>query len=147
MSQIASNEDVVLDPSPHWIALVKPILQAALILAGLAVTWLYLPLRWGNWPYVLAFVAAAVLLLIFPLRPVSNWATTHIVVTTQRVIRKSRWIGIEWIEISLDKITDVRFTQGVIDRMVRAGDITIESAGRTGQEVFQDLPDPGRVQR
>src|SRR5207245_9385638 len=132
---------------PHWLGLVKPVTQAVLIVGGLVLTWLFLPFAWGDWPYAISLLIAIILLLVFPVRPFISWATTHIVVTTQRVIRKSRWIGLEWMEISLDKITDVRFTQNVIERVVKAGDIKIESAGRMGQEVFQDLPDPARVQR
>src|SRR5207302_2305548 len=98
-------------------------------------------------PYAVALLAAVVLLLIFPVRPLIAWATTHIVLTNMRVIRKSRWLGIEWIEISLDKITDVRFAQNPLERIVRAGDIRVESAGRSGQEVFLDVPHPERVQR
>ncbi|MFN2543964.1 MAG: PH domain-containing protein [Actinomycetota bacterium] len=147
MSQLASNEDVVLHLSPHWIALVKPVAQTVLILGGLVLTWLFLPLRWGDWPYILTFLATVILLLVFPVRPFIAWATTHIVVTTHRVIRKSRWIGMHWVEISLDKVNDVHYTQNVLERVVRAGDISIESAGKAGQEVFKDMPDPGRIQR
>jgi uncharacterized membrane protein YdbT with pleckstrin-like domain len=146
-SQLASNEDVVLHLRPHWIALVKPVAQTALIGLGLAFVWLFVPERWGAIPYAVSLLAAIVFLLVFPVRPLIAWATTHIVVTNERVIRKSRWLGIEWIEISLDKITDVRFTQNPLERIVRAGDIRIESAGRSGQEVFLDLPHPERVQR
>jgi Bacterial PH domain len=146
-SQLASSEDVVLHLKPHWIAYVKPVAQTVLIGAGLAVTWLLLPLSWGDWPYVVALLLAVVLLVVFPVRPFILLLTTHIVVTTQRVIRKSRWIGIHWVEISLDKIHDVHYTQNVVERLVRAGDVSIESAGRAGQEVFDDLPDPARIQR
>src|SRR5207248_11417980 len=125
----------------------RSVTQTALFGAGVAVTWLFLPLRWGDWPYVVALLVAILLMLVFPVRPFIDLFTTHIVVTTQRVIRKSRWIGIHWVEISLDKIHDVHYTQNVIERLVRAGDVSIESAGRAGQEVFEDLPDPGRRQR
>src|SRR5205823_4750760 len=37
--------------------------------------------------------------------------------------------------------------QSVFERMVRAGDLTIESAGRTGQERLQSCRDPERVQK
>jgi hypothetical protein len=146
-SQLASNEDVVLHLKPHWIAFVKPVTQTAVIVSGFILTWLFLPERWGDWPYVITLLAAVALLVIYPIRPFIDLATTHIVVTTQRVIRKSRWIGINWLEISLSKINDVHYTQNPIERLVRAGDVSIESAGRAGQEVFDDLPDPGRIQK
>jgi uncharacterized membrane protein YdbT with pleckstrin-like domain len=147
MSQLSSNEDLVLHLKPHWIAAIKPVGEAVLIVIGFVLTWLFLPARWGDWPYVVSLLVAVALLAIFPIRPFMTWATTHIVVTTQRVIRKSRWIGLDWIEISLDKITDVHFTQSVLERAVHAGDIRIESAGRSGQEVFVDLPNPARIQQ
>jgi uncharacterized membrane protein YdbT with pleckstrin-like domain len=145
-SLLSADEDLVVDLRPHWIALIKPILQTILIVTGMIVTWLLTPFSLG-WLYALTFVVAVALLTLFPSRPVIRWATSHFVVTTDRVIRRSGWIAKEAMEISLEKISDVRFQQGMLERLIGAGTLTIESAGRSGQEVLEDVQNPERVQK
>ena len=51
------------------------------------------------------------------------------------------------MEIPLEAINDVRFEQGVFDRMVGAGTLVIQSASEQGRQVFDDIRDPEDVQR
>src|SRR5205085_4144309 len=141
---LAPEEDLVFDLRPHWVALARPAGQTLAIAAGLAIVWLVIPLSWGSRAYVLSTLVALVLFALGPLRPIVRWATSHFVLTSTRIIRRSGWIAKESIEIPLEKISDVRFRQSVFERLVKAGDLTIESAGRTGQERLQSCRDPER---
>jgi hypothetical protein len=146
-SLLGENEDLVLDLRPHWIALVKPGAQTLAILAGVVMAWLLSPFRWGGWFYALTLAGAAALFIIFPARPITTWATSHFVVTSDRVLRRSGWIAKEAMEISLENLSDVRFHQSISERLIGAGDLMMESAGRSGQEQFQDVRNPERVQK
>lgn len=146
-SMLHPDEDLVFDVRPHWIALSRPAGQTLAIAAGLAIVWLVIPVRWGAWAYAISALLALALFAIGPLRPIVRWATSHFVLTSTRIVRRSGWIAKESIEIPLEKISDVRFRQSVFERLVRAGDLTIESAGRSGQERLQSCRDPERVQR
>ena len=46
----------------------------------------------------------------------------------------------------LDRLSDITYKQTLSDRLLRCGDILIESAGREGQEVLVDVPRPTRIQ-
>jgi membrane protein YdbS with pleckstrin-like domain len=146
-SMLSPDEDLVFDLRPHWIALAKPFAQTLAIAAGLGLAWLVMPYAWGAWGYAATILIAIGLLLLGPTRPLVRWLTSHFVLTTSRIIRRSGWIAKESIEIPLAKISDVRFRQSVLERMLKAGDLTIESAGRLGQERLQTCRDPERVQR
>ncbi len=50
------------------------------------------------------------------------------------------------IEIPLENINNVNFSQGVFERLLGAGDLLIESAGETGQSEFRDIPRPDDFQ-
>ncbi len=50
-------------------------------------------------------------------------------------------------DIALQRINDVAFTQTLWDRIVRAGTLTIESAGEHGQETLVDVPNSERQQQ
>jgi uncharacterized membrane protein YdbT with pleckstrin-like domain len=56
------------------------------------------------------------------------------------VLRKSG------IEIPLDRINTVFFNQTVFERVLRTGDIGIESAGEGSRQTFADIANPLRVQ-
>jgi len=146
-SLLDDNEDLVLDLRPHWIALIKPLAQTVAILAGVVLAWLLSPFQWGGWFYALTLAGGAALFIIFPAKPIITWATSHFVVTSDRVLRRSGWIAKEAMEISLENLSDVRFHQSISERLIGAGDLMMESAGRSGQELFHDVQNPERVQK
>ena len=43
-------------------------------------------------------------------------------------------------------MNDATFTQTVWERLLRSGDLIIESAGEQGQSHFSDIPDPEGIQ-
>jgi hypothetical protein len=69
------------------------------------------------------------------------------VVTSDRVIHRQGWIAKSSMEIPLEAINDVRFSQGVFERIIGAGDLSIESAGERGTNVFSDIRNPEEVQK
>ena len=73
-------------------------------------------------------------------------ASTNFVVTDQRVIYRSGVFAKSGIEIPLDRVNTVHFSQGVFERLIGVGDLMIESGGEMGQQVFADIPDPDKVQ-
>jgi uncharacterized membrane protein YdbT with pleckstrin-like domain len=141
---LSQSEELILDLRPHWIALFYPVGATVLLLAGAIVGLLKIHNRYGKWAVV---VAAVVLFLMWPLPRLVKWATSHFVVTSDRLIHRSGWIAKHSMEIPLEKISDVRFHQTVFERMIGAGDLTIESPGEFGQERFSDIRKPERVQK
>jgi uncharacterized membrane protein YdbT with pleckstrin-like domain len=146
-SLLSEDEDLVLDGAPHWITLLKPAAQTIGIVAATLLLWLWVPFRWGSWPYVIVTIVALGLLFFWPARDVIAWLTTHFVVTTDRVILRSGWIAKRSMEIRMEKISDVRFSQRVLERIMGVGDLFIESAGREGHSIFNNVAKPEAVQR
>jgi uncharacterized membrane protein YdbT with pleckstrin-like domain len=142
---LADHEEMVLDLRPHWIALVLPVLATVLLIAAEAIVFVaFDPPRWLAWVLLLAGI---VVLLAFPLRAFLTWATSHFVVTSDRVIHRSGWLAKSSMEIPLERINDVKFRQSVLERMVGAGDLVIESGGEYGQNRFSDIRGPEDVQK
>jgi len=75
-----------------------------------------------------------------------RWWFTHYVITNERVIVRRGFIARQGKEIPLEVINDVAFAQTMIERILRSGDLLIESAGEQGQSRFSDIPDPEAVQ-
>jgi hypothetical protein len=51
------------------------------------------------------------------------------------------------MEIPLEAINDIRFHQSVLERIVGAGDLIIQSASEFGRNVFANIRNPEAVQR
>jgi uncharacterized membrane protein YdbT with pleckstrin-like domain len=75
-----------------------------------------------------------------------KWWFTYYVLTTERLITRTGMIARAGIEIPLENINNVIFNQSVVERILKSGDLLIESAGESGQSKFSDIPDPERFQ-
>ena len=146
---LIEGEELVLELRPHWIALVLPGFVTLVVLIGWVVAMRILPadglgrslVFWG------ATAAAVFLLFLFPVRRFVAWATSWFVVTTDRIIHRQGWVAKRSMEIPLEAINDVRFHQGVLERMIGAGDLIISSASTFGRQVFNDIRNPEFVQK
>lgn len=146
---LIENEQLVLELRPHWIALVMPAIVTILVIAGWIAAVSYGPddgtgrdvTLWG------ATAIAIFVLIWFPVRKFVAWVTSYFVVTSDRVIHREGWIAKRSMEIPLEAINDVRFHQGVFERVIGAGDLIISSASEFGREVFGDIRNPEHVQK
>jgi uncharacterized membrane protein YdbT with pleckstrin-like domain len=91
--------------------------------------------------FIIAVIVVAFLLLCWlSFTPWIEWRTTHYIFTTHRVLIRRGVLRRTGRDISLQRISDVGFSQSLWDRFVRAGTLTIESAGEQGQELLTDVP-------
>lgn len=142
------GEEIALDLKPHWWFFSKqvftgmPLLVAMFLIMqvpgsqdgvrkALWVLWGILAIVWAIW---LATKYLA-------------WTFTHFVVTSDRVIYRTGVIAKRGVEIPLARINNINFAQPVWERLIGAGDLVIESAGETGQSVFDDVRHPDGVQQ
>jgi len=92
-------------------------------------------------------VLGLAILVWYPLRAFIAWATSNFAVTTDRIIHREGFIAKRSMEIPLEAINDVRFQQSVLERVVGAGDLVIQSASEYGRNVFANVRNPEHVQR
>jgi membrane protein YdbS with pleckstrin-like domain len=140
---LVPGEELILDLRPHPIALAIPALVTLVVVIG--GIWLIVKLS-GIIDWIL-LVAIAAVLILYPIRRLTAWLTSYFVVTTDRVIQREGWIARRSIEIPLEQINDIRFKQGVFERMIGAGDLMIRSASNDGPTTFEDIRHPEEVQR
>jgi len=138
---LIEGEELVLDLRPHPIALLMP---ALVLLVGLiAASWL-LTTDVSAWVPLIGLV---VLILAYVGPKFLNWWTSQFAVTSERIIRRRGWISKYSMEIPLEAINDVRFEQGIFDRVVGAGTLLISSASEFGTNTFNNIRHPEDVQK
>lgn len=141
---LTEGETVVSHFRPHWRMLAIPALW---LLGGIvAVVVVFGVINAEGW-IALALVGAVILAMIpLVVSPLIKWWFTYYVLTTERLITRTGMIARSGIELPLENINNVLFNQSVIERILKSGDLLIESAGESGQSKFSDIPDPERFQ-
>jgi uncharacterized membrane protein YdbT with pleckstrin-like domain len=142
------QEEVAVDLHPHWWYFARPV---AAIVGAIAVGVATLVFTENGTNLRKYLGALALILLIAAIAWLashySRWVTTNFVITSDRLIFRSGVLAKSGIEIPLERVNTVHFSQSVFERVVGAGDLVIESGGETGQQRFTDIRQPDRVQR
>ena len=139
----SADEQPVLLLHPHWKTLIRPVLVAVLVLAVALVAEAAIPSSAGR----LAVAAIAILaLMLWLIVPVLRWRTTTYELTTRRLRTRFGIVTRRGRDIPLTRINDVSFEKGVLDRLLGAGRLVVESAGEHGQIVLTDIPNVEYVQ-
>ena len=145
---LAEDEQVVEHLHPHWITLVPATFWLIVICAAAGAGLTNLPHGNLHNPALIAILVVGFLLLCWlTFGPWIRWRTTHYVFTTYRVLIRRGVLRHVGRDIALQRINDVGFEQSLWDRVVKAGTLTIESAGEQGQEALKDIPKSNQVQQ
>lgn len=142
---LIDGETVALDLRPHWWFFVGPVAAGiplmAVLLGVLRLTGDAQTVGW----YV--FGGLSLLWALWLISRLARWATTHFVVTSDRVIFRSGVFAKHGRNIPLERINDIASSQTFFERIIGAGDLLIESAGERGQQTFTDVGRPDEVQQ
>jgi membrane protein YdbS with pleckstrin-like domain len=141
---LAPGEEVVSESRPNWSVLAGPILSFVVVLAA-CVSVVFL---WGSAPIVVGYVLAGVALLAacWLAGQIVSWRSRLLVITNRRVVYRWGVLRRTGREIPLERVQDVTFHQTILERIVGAGSLLIESAGKDGQEPFPDIRRPAEKQ-
>ena len=142
------DETVVVDLHPHWWFLAAPTTTLLVAIAAALATLVYTSSDTteqtvAGWISIAALVASSTWLIV----RYARWLTTHFVITDRRIIFRTGLLSKRGIEIPLDRVQTVHFSQGILERLVGAGDLLIESGAESGQQHFTDIRQPDRIQR
>ncbi len=142
--ELMPNEKMILASNPHWFYFWKQVVAALGVFGLLLLLWT-VDVDWLNsvigWVALIAFVVLVVDVIV----EYVQWQTTRFAITNERVAYQSGIIRRRGVSIPLNRINNVNFNQSMIARLLNNGVVTIESAGETGDSVFENIPDPENV--
>jgi uncharacterized membrane protein YdbT with pleckstrin-like domain len=145
---LTHGEELVLRLHPHAKIMVRPALLLLVIVAATITILLVLPesaAAHGTIRLVVGLVGLLAAVIWFG-TPFLRWRTTIYEVTTKRLRLREGIISRSGRDFPLNRISDVSFSQGLLDRMFGCGRLIVESPGETGQLVLTEIPDVRRVQ-
>jgi uncharacterized membrane protein YdbT with pleckstrin-like domain len=139
-------ETVAVDLHPHWWYFAQPV--AALvgsIILGIIALVSDVSGTFGDilkWLMIILIIISAIWVVVRYLK----WMTTNFVITSDRLIFRAGVLAKMGVEIPLERVNTVHFSQSIFERMTGSGDLLIESGGEDGQQLFSDIRHPDRVQ-
>ena len=139
---LQEGEELALDLRPHWRFLLRP----ALALAGAVAASVLAAVAGAPDPVLLLLAAVTLAVLAWFVGRYLRWASTSFVVTSDRLISRSGVLAKRGMEIPLERVNTVFSHQTLLERLLRCGDLTIESGGEQGQQHLADIPRPADVQ-
>jgi uncharacterized membrane protein YdbT with pleckstrin-like domain len=145
---LTEGEQLVLRLHPHAKTMLRPAAILLLVLGAAIAIIVVLPQNVAQvWPIraavgVLALLAVVVWFGV----PFLRWRTTTYQVTTRRLRLREGILTRSGRDFPLNRISDVSFRQGVVDRLLGCGQLIVESPGEQGQLVLREIPDVQRVQ-
>lgn len=143
---LAENERLIFDLRPHWLALIGPAFWTLLTLVAIVWADNVIPDSWEPNGAIILKVVIFIGWFVLAVIPFLRWRFTMFVLTSDRLITRHGIIAKHSKEIPLERINDVAFSQGVLERIFGAGDLMIESAGETGQNRITNVRRPEQVQ-
>jgi uncharacterized membrane protein YdbT with pleckstrin-like domain len=145
---LAPGEELVLRLHPHGKILVRPAAILLLIIAAALTVVVFLPQNSTDmWPIRFVVGAAALVAAIVWFGvPFLKWRTTTYEMTTRRLRLREGILTRSGRDFPLNRISDVSFKQGLIDRLFGCGQLIVESPGEQGQLMLPEIPEVRRVQ-
>jgi uncharacterized membrane protein YdbT with pleckstrin-like domain len=145
---LAPGEELVLRVHPHGKTLVRPAVMLLLIIAVALAVVIFLPENSTElWPIRLVIgVAALGAAIVWFGLPFLKWRTTTYELTNRRLRLREGILSRTGRDFPLNRISDVSYRQGLVDRMFGCGRLIVESPGEQGELVLSEIPYVRHVQ-
>jgi uncharacterized membrane protein YdbT with pleckstrin-like domain len=134
------GEHVVLSTRTHVKALIVPAVVLIVVAAlGGYLTSLPDGTHAATWRWII-WVLAVLLILWFVVRPFLNWLLTTYTFTNRRLITRTGILTRRGHDIPLNRISDISYEKGLVDRIFGCGTLVISDASEEGRVRLDDIP-------
>ncbi len=147
-SLLGDRENIIMAIRHHWFVLASSIvLEAFLVfiifiatIAGSIYVYSLAPAWW--WIVTLIGFFVLIIPIFTGTRDILNWSNHQFIITNRRVMQISGIINKSVIDLSLEKVNDIKMDQSALGRMFGYGDIEILTASELGVNLFKKIDNP-----
>jgi membrane protein YdbS with pleckstrin-like domain len=134
------GEHIVLSTRTHVKALILPAV-VLIVVAAFAGYLSSLPSgdQASVWRWVI-WVVTALILVWFVVVPFLNWLLTTYTFTNRRLITRTGILTRRGHDIPMNRISDISYEKGVIDRVFGCGTLVVSDASELGRVELRDIP-------
>ena len=135
------GEHIVLSTRTH----VKVLILPAVVLIVIAAVGGYLSSlpdgdQAGTWRWVIWVLTAALLIVWYVVRPFLRWLVSAYTFTNRRLITRTGILTRRGHDIPLNRISDISYEKGLVDRIFGCGTLVISDASEEGRVRLDDIP-------
>ncbi|MDR0593490.1 MAG: PH domain-containing protein [Bifidobacteriaceae bacterium] len=140
-SELASGEYVIFHARAHWKVLVAPVLVAVVAVVCWLVFWVKVIPEEAKWDWLRWTVLAICLLavLIWTVAPFVRWACRTDTLTNYRLISREGVFKRTGRDIPMDRVHAVSYQQGLIERLLGAGTLNVQTAAQQSDVALDDV--------
>jgi uncharacterized membrane protein YdbT with pleckstrin-like domain len=132
--QLLEGERLIILARQHTIVLLKPLLLNIVVLALLIGLSVYSRKAW--------FLAFYIAPLVYFLWEYLAWRSRQYILTDRRVVIQKGVLSITSFDAPLDKINNVFHQQSLMGRLLKYGEVGLETASEQGTTIFEFLSKP-----
>lgn len=141
---LQSGEEIIAAANPHIVTISGPLMTtvAAFVFCGIFYVLASSPQMWpAKAPWVWLGWAPFMLYLIWKIR-VRTYE--QYIITTHRVIKHEGIFSKSSFDAPLDKINNIFYSQTLMGRILKYGNVGLETASEQGTTYFANIPNPVR---
>ena len=140
------GEHILLSTRTHVKALFLPAIVLILIAAvGGYLSSLPSGAHASTWRLVI-WIVAALLIVWYVVRPFLRWLVTAYTFTNRRLITRTGILTRTGHDIPLNRISDIEYEKGLVDRIFGCGTLVISDASEEGRVRLDDIPHVEKAQ-
>lgn len=144
---LTADETVVAHLRPHAKVSVRPVLVLVAAVAVVTAAAVLLPGDSGGRTGLLLVAAVALgFALVRGGWPLLVWRCTHYVLTDERILLQDGVLARERRDLPLARVNDHAMSQGLLDRLLGCGTLTVDSVGERAPAVLVAVPRVQQVQ-
>jgi uncharacterized membrane protein YdbT with pleckstrin-like domain len=132
--QLLPGETLIVLARQHPLVLFRPVLLNVVVLALLIGLSIYSHKAW--------FLAFCLVPIVYFLWEFLAWRRREYILTDRRVVKQEGVFSISSFDASLDKINNVFHQQSFLGRLLKYGEVGLETASEQGTTVFDFLARP-----
>ncbi len=139
------DEEVLVDLRPHWLFFVGPAFWTLMAL----VVAISLALAFPKAPHFVGWLLTAMVALpaLWLAARTIRWFGYSLVVTTYRIVLKQGVMRRNLVQLRLQRVTEVHFTQSLVKRLLGTGRLVIDVEGESDAVTVEDVRSPRSLQR
>ena len=140
---LTDSEEIVWSGSPSLYPIASSLVVGVLLIVGGVLLRVLLP---ADFPFRRAAYLLVPLGMGLILVAYARHSSTHYVVTSNEVYKKTGLLSRNVTTLRLDRIQNTSFSQSLVQRVLSYGDVHIDTAGSGGTEItFESVSDPQDV--
>jgi len=144
---LSPGEHIIVSTRTHWKVMIWPVIALIVTCAVAGFLISVLPDGSAHTPLLIAVLVVAFAVVVwFTIRRLILWLSATYTLTNRRLINRSGVFVRKGRDIPLQRINQVSYERGVVDRLLGCGTLVIADASEEGNSVLLDVPDVEQLQ-